>query len=102
MQAQADTLDLNPPRGGYWRGPLGMALVVHALLVLALTWGVSWQHDRVVVAEAELWAALPQAVAPRAQEPEPQDPTPPRPEPTPRPAPPRGRRGPSPGVGAPR
>lgn len=90
MQAQADTLDLNPPRGGHWRAPLGLALAVHVLLVLALTWGVSWQHDRVVVAEAEWWAALPQAVAPRAQAPEPTEPTPPRPEPppTPRPAPP--------------
>ena len=86
MQAQADTLDLNPPRGGYWRGPLGLALVVHALLVLALTWGVSWQHDRVVVAEAELWAALPRAAAPKAQEPEP---TPlAESTPAPRPAPP--------------
>lgn len=90
MQAQTDTLALNPPRGGPWRGPLGLALLVHGLLVLALTWGVSWQRDRLVVAEAELWSALPQAAAPRAVAPEP-PPTPvpaPTPAPVPRPAPP--------------
>ena len=83
MQAQPDAISLSPPPMGRWRGPLGLALGVHALLVLALTWGVSWQHDRVVVAEAELWAALPKTVAPKAQEPEP-EPTPPN-EPPPRP-----------------
>jgi colicin import membrane protein len=91
MQAQTDTLDLNPPLGGHWRGPLVLALVVHALLVLALTWGVSWQRDRLVVAEAELWSALPQAAAPRAVAPEPPappTPTPPTPQPRPSPPPP--------------
>ncbi len=85
MQATADTLDLNPPGGGRWRGPMGAALVVHALLILALTWGVGWQRDTVVVAEAELWSRLPQVAAPRANEPEP--PPPPAPEPRPEPAP---------------
>jgi len=90
MQAHADTFDLNPPHGGLWRGPVGLALLVHALLLLALTWGVSWQRDRLVVAEAELWSALPQAAAPRAVEPEPPPapPTPPEPSPPVRPAPP--------------
>lgn len=71
MQATADTLDLNPPSGGRWRGPLGWALGVHALLVLALTWGVGWQTDTVVVAEAELWSRLPQVAAPKLVAPEP-------------------------------
>ncbi|NIC41550.1 cell envelope integrity protein TolA [Aquabacterium sp. A08] len=84
MQATADTLDLNPPDGGRWRGPLGWALGVHALLVLALTWGVGWQTDTVVVAEAELWSRLPQVAAPKLVAPEP---TPaPAPAPKPRPA----------------
>ncbi len=91
MQATTDTLDLSPPDGGRWRVPLSTALVVHGLLVLALTWGVGWQRDTVVVAEAELWSRLPQQAAPRAVEPEP-EPTPP-PQPAPksepvRPAPP--------------
>lgn len=91
MQATADTLDLSPPDGGRWRGPLSTALVVHGLLVLALTWGVGWQRDTVVVAEAELWSRLPQQAAPRAVEPEPEPTPPPRPVPKPepvRPAPP--------------
>jgi colicin import membrane protein len=89
MQAVAETLDLSPPDGGRWRGPLTTALAVHGLLVLALTWGVGWQRDTVVVAEAELWSRLPQQAAPRAVEPEP-EPTPQpaaKPEPV-RPAPP--------------
>ncbi len=85
MQATTDTLDLSPPDGGRWRVPLSTALVVHGLLVLALTWGVGWQRDTVVVAEAELWSRLPQQAAPRAVEPEP-EPTPP-PQPAPKPEP---------------
>lgn len=99
MQATADALDLSPPDGGAWRSPLGWALGVHLLLVLALTWGVGWQRDTTVVAEAELWSRLPQVAAPRALEPEvpepaspptpvpPAPPTPPRPAPEPRPDP---------------
>ena len=87
MQATADTLDLNPPDGGRWRGPVATALVVHGLLVLALTWGVGWQREAEVVAEAELWSRLPQLAAPRAVEPEPEPPAPPPPEPA-RPTPP--------------
>lgn len=91
MQATTDTLDLSPPDGGRWRVPLSTALVVHGLLVLALTWGVGWQRDTVVVAEAELWSRLPQQAAPRAVEPEPEPTPPPQPAPKPepvRPAPP--------------
>ena len=63
----------------------GMALFVHALLVLALTWGVSWhRQDHTLAVEAELWSAVPQEAAPRAVEPEPQpvvEPPPPPPPP---------------------
>lgn len=83
MQATADTLDLNPPDGGRWRGPMGLAFGVHLLLVLALTWGVSWQTDTVTVAEAELWSRLPQVAAPKLVAPEP--PPEPRTRPAPRP-----------------
>jgi colicin import membrane protein len=65
---------------------VGLALVVHALLVLALTWGVSWKRDATpAVFEAELWSALPKAAAPRAVEPPP--PPVPAPQPIPKPAP---------------
>ena len=51
-----------PPRE-LTRGLL-MAIVVHALLVAALTWGVSWRNDPTVAVEAELWSALPVEAAP--------------------------------------
>lgn len=85
MQSTADHLDLAPPRNGRWLGPMGLALIAHGLLVIALTWGVSWQNDaEPVTVEAELWSRLPQQAAPRAEEP---PPPPPQPAPTPAPAP---------------
>lgn len=87
----ADHLNLAPPEQGRWLGPLGLALVVHGLLVAALTWGVGWQNEAPpVVFEAELWSRLPQQAAPRAVEPPPPPPEPERktePEPAPKPAP---------------
>lgn len=60
---------------------LPLALLCHGLLVWALAVGVNWRSsDEGAVAEAELWAAVPQAAAPRAEEP-------PAPPPTPAPAP---------------
>jgi colicin import membrane protein len=96
MQSTADHLDLAPPATGRWLGPMGLALIAHGLLVIALTWGVSWQDDPEPVSfEAELWSRLPQQAAPRAVEPPPPppapappQPTPPKPAPVPTPAPP--------------
>lgn len=94
MQSTADHLDLAPPPSGRWLGPMGLALVVHGLLVIALTLGVQWQHDTEPVSvEAELWSRLPQQAAPRAVEPPPPPPQPtpapaPKPAPAPTPAPP--------------
>jgi colicin import membrane protein len=94
MQSTADHLDLAPPPSGRWLGPMGLALVVHGLLVIALTFGVQWQHDTEPVSvEAELWSRLPQQAAPRAVEPPPPPPQPtpapaPKPAPAPTPAPP--------------
>lgn len=89
--SESPRLDLVPPRQGRWSAPVGMALAVHGLLILALTWGVGWKHDDApVMVEAELWSRLPQAAAPRAVEPPPPPPAP-KPAPQPvqaRPAPP--------------
>jgi len=68
-----------PPAQGLGRS-LGLALVVHLLLLIALTWGISWPTDSTPAVEAELWSALPKAAAP--------PPPPPAPEPTPEPPPP--------------
>jgi colicin import membrane protein len=102
MRSTADHLDLAPPPQGRWGGALGKAIGVHALLILALTWGVSWRRDADTPAvEAELWSRLPQQAAPRATAPPPPPapapvppppapvpPPPPPPAPAPRPAPP--------------
>ena len=79
MRSTADHLDLAPPPQGRWGGALGKAIGVHALLILALTWGVNWKNtaDQPAV-EAELWAAVPTQAAARAVEP-PAPPPPPAP-----------------------
>ena len=92
MQSTADHLDLAPPPSGRWLGPMGLALVVHGLLVIALTLGVQWKHDaEPVTVEAELWSRMPVQAAPRAVAPPPPtpapQPTPPKPAPKPAPAP---------------
>ena len=71
---------------------MGLAVIAHMLLVAALTWGVSWNNDAVTVtvtAEAELWSAVPQPVAPQLVEvAPPPPPPPPAPVPVIQPAPP--------------
>ena len=73
-------LELAPPPAQGLGRSLGLALVVHLLLLIALTWGISWPTDSPPAVEAELWSALPKAAAP--------PPPPPAPEPTPEPPPP--------------
>ena len=58
----------------------GLALLVHAGLLVALTVSVDWRTHSADVVSAELWAAVPQTAAPRAPEP--------APAPVPAPAPP--------------
>ena len=62
----ASAASLMPPADSRWLGSLLMALVAHALLVAALTWGIGWQKQTTTaVAQAELWARMPQSAAPR-------------------------------------
>jgi colicin import membrane protein len=68
-----------------------VAGVAHLALFLALGLATAWKtQPQTVQAEAELWSALPQAAAPKLQEPPPPppEPEPPR-EPPPQPKPPR-------------
>ena len=67
-----------PPPPGTGRS-LGLALLVHLLLMVALTAGIQWNQDNSLSVEAELWAAVPMAVAPKLVEAEP--PPPPSPPP---------------------
>jgi len=74
-----------PPQRGTLRAVL-LALIAHALLIAALTWGVNWRREAENDAvEAELWSSTVQQAAPRAVAP---TPTPPVPTPTPAPPPP--------------
>jgi len=74
-----------PPQRGTPRA-VALALVAHALLIAALTWGVNWRREAENDAvEAELWSTTVQQAAPRAVAPVP---VPPAPTPTPAPPPP--------------
>jgi colicin import membrane protein len=75
-----------PPQRGTPRAVL-LALLAHGLLIIALTWGVSWRREAEDAAiEAELWSSTVQQAAPRLTAPP--APTPPAPAPAPTPAPP--------------
>jgi colicin import membrane protein len=89
MAAMADMTikrDLFMPRAprGMGRG-LMLAIAAHVLLVIALSFSVSWHNQTPEGVEAELWAAVPQIAAPRAVD-VPAQPVP-TPAPTPKPVP---------------
>jgi colicin import membrane protein len=75
-----------PPAPGMGRG-FALAVLAHAVLVIGLSAGVQWRSKTEPAFEAELWAAVPVAAAPREEapppEPEPELKTPPKPEPPP-------------------
>lgn len=81
MPSAADRLDFAPPGDAGSVRAFGLALLVHLLLIAALTWGVNWKRsDQSVSFEAELWSSVPQAAAPKLVE----APPPPPPEPAPK------------------
>jgi len=84
MPSAADRLDLAPQRDPGALRSFGLALLVHALLIGALTWGINWKHsDPDLSFEAELWSSVPQEAAPKLVEPPPAPPPPPPPPPEP-------------------
>ena len=86
MSAQAKHLEFAPPPPEGTARSVGAALVVHALLIVALTAGIQWQQDNSLSVEAELWSAVPMAAAPKLVEVEAPTPPPaPKPEPPPKP-----------------
>ncbi|WP_053845993.1 cell envelope integrity protein TolA [Paracidovorax avenae] len=93
MHAHNDRDQFAPTRPPGRLRAIALAVLVHAALIGALTWGVNWKTsaDQPAI-EAEIWSALPQQAAPAAVAPPPppqpvQQPTPPAPPP-PAPAPP--------------
>jgi colicin import membrane protein len=70
MNATADRLEFAPPPTPGLARALLLAIVAHALLMAALTAGLSWRREaELVSAEAELWATVPSEAAPRLIEP---------------------------------
>ncbi|MHB8951207.1 MAG: cell envelope integrity protein TolA [Rhodoferax sp.] len=98
MHAATDRLEFAPPPPPGLLRALALAVLAHAFLLAALTWGVHWKSDDISVsAEAELWSAVPQAAAPKLVEvppepvitpPTPIKPPPPAVKPAPKPLPP--------------
>ncbi len=69
MPSAYDHNDFVPPRDAGSVRAFGLALLVHMLLMAALTWGVNWKRsDQTVSFEAELWSSVPQEAAPKPVE----------------------------------
>lgn len=85
MHAHDDRDQLAPPTPPARLRAIALAVLAHVLLIVALTWGVRWKTstDQPAV-QAELWAAVPQQAAPRA-DPPPEPPPPQQPQPQPQP-----------------
>lgn len=82
MPSTTERIDFGPPRDEGSLRAVGLALLVHVLLIAALTWGVNWKRsDQAVSFEAELWSSVPQEAAPKLVETAPLPPPPPPPPP---------------------
>jgi len=87
MHSVDDRSDLAPRAEPGVLRAFGLAMLVHLLLLIALTWGVSWKSkDLSLSFEAELWSALPQEAAPPLEAPTtlPEPVAPPAPAPPPK------------------
>ena len=64
MSKETSHLEFAPPQELGGGVSLALALFVHALLLMALTWGIHWRTDpKEDIVDAELWAAIPEPVA---------------------------------------
>ena len=89
MSLAADRPEFAPPPTQGTPRAVAFALLAHALLIAALTWGVHWKRDAENDAvEAELWSTTVQQAAPRLSQPPTPTPAPVPPPPTPAPPPP--------------
>lgn len=77
MPSSTDRLEFAPPQPPGMLRAFGLAVLAHILLLIALTWGVSWKRESENLAvEAELWASIPQQAAPKPVEVQPPPPLP--------------------------
>lgn len=62
-------LEFAPPQQPGFVRAFGLAIMAHAVLMAALTWGVNWRREAPpLTVEAELWAQVPVQSAPRPAE----------------------------------
>ncbi|MDR7377389.1 colicin import membrane protein [Rhodoferax ferrireducens] len=87
MHAAPDSISLAPPQPPGMVRAFGLALLAHALLLVALTWSVNWKQTESATVEAEIWSSIPQQAAPKAVEAPPPPPPPPAEETRPPPKP---------------
>ena len=67
MPSAQDRIDIAPPRDAGAIRSLALALLIHAALIAALTWGVNWKRtDTAATFGAELWSNAPLDAAPIA------------------------------------
>jgi colicin import membrane protein len=65
MPSALDRIDIAPPRDAGAIRSFGLALLIHAALIIALTWGVNWKRtDSAATFGAELWTNAPSEAAP--------------------------------------
>jgi colicin import membrane protein len=83
MSLASDRPEFTPPSTTGRGRAIGLAVLAHAFLIAALTWGVSWKREtNNAPVQAELWSTTVQQAAPALVEP-----TPPQIEPKPEPEP---------------
>ncbi len=80
MSLASDRPEFTPPSTSGRGRAIGLAVLAHAFLIAALTWGVSWKRESTnAPVQAELWSTTVQQAAPALVEPTPE----PKPEPEP-------------------
>lgn len=90
MSLASDRPEFTPPSTSGRGRAIGLAVLAHAFLIAALTWGVGWKRESTnAPVQAELWSTTVQQAAPALVEPTPPPPQiEPKPEPKVEPPPP--------------
>ena len=72
MSQETSHLEFAPPEDQGGGRSLALALFIHILLLMALTWGIHWRTDpQDDAVDAELWSAIPEPVALKSDAPAP-------------------------------
>jgi colicin import membrane protein len=89
MSLASDRPEFTPPSSSGRGRAIGLAVLAHAFLIAALTWGVGWKRESTnAPVQAELWSTTVQQAAPALVEPTPPPQVEPKPEPKVEPPPP--------------